>query len=174
MPHIVFSVRTPPGEPVAGAAVLAAYPDGRYRTGVTNAEGEWGVDLYRTDLEMRVMAAAKGHLPTCHHIIIGDEQSVPLVLPPSPGKNGIVFTSSTGHIPNLEGRLNPVRDGERAYVYTDNIAIDGRVSSPAHFEIGQPMNLLDVYGNESTVIFLAVEHQFSLLEYTDPQPYPGV
>ena len=172
MPEVVFEVKGHGGEPVRGAAVLAAYPDGRYLTGGTGADGRCPLDLYRGDQEMKVLVAAEGHLPFHTTIVPGKSESLSLELQPSKeDRNALLFTRSTGYIPGISGRLNPHKDG---YVYADNIAIDGRLATPAaRFEIGEPLHLIDVYGIETTVRFLVVEGQFSLIEYTEPTAYAG-
>ena len=172
MADVVFQVKAQGGEAVGGAAVLAAYPDGRYLTGRTDDDGKCPLDLYRGDQEMRVLVAAEGHLPFHTTIVPGKSETVTLELEPSreDGK-ALLFTRSTGYIPGISGRLNPHKDG---YVYADNIAIDGRLATPAaRFEIGRPLHLLDVYGVETTIRFLVVEGQFSLIEYTEPTAYAG-
>lgn len=170
MPDVTFRLRSPEGAAVAGAAILAAYPNATYRTGRTGADGEWSVDLYRTDQEMTVLAAAQGHLPLCE-TVKPDEAVVDLVLTPSTdGRSSVLFTKTTGHIPGIEGRLNPINDG-RTYVYADNIAINGKVANPAAFEVGDPLHLIDVYGVETEIRFIVVTAQFSLIEYTEPRPF---
>ena len=100
------------------------------------------------------------------------QKTVPLELTPSTKeRKSALFTRSTGYIPGIEGRLNPHKDG---YVYGENIAINGRLANPAaRFEIGEALHLIDVYGVETTIRFLVVEGQYSLIEYTDPKPYGG-
>ena len=171
MTDVAFRLESPQGEAVPDAAILVAYPNETYRTGQTNADGECWLDLYRTDQEMKVLAAAEGYQPLCTDIVPGDSPTVSLVLAPSTvGCRAVLFTRSTGHIPGVEGRLNPQNDG-RTYVYADNIAIDERPANPARFEIGESLHLMDVYGVETTIRFLAVTGQFSLIEYTEPKPY---
>ena len=172
MTDVVFQIETPPGAAVCGAAVLAAYPDGRYLTGLTDAQGECRLDLYRTDQEMKVLVASENHLPFHDAVVPGQLKTVPLKLEPSTkGRKSVLFTRSTGYIPGISGRLNPHADG---YVYGDNIAINGRLAKPAaHFEIGEPLHLIDVYGVETTIRFLVVEGHFSLIEYTEPKSYGG-
>ena len=63
MADVAFEIKTNKGAAVRGAAVLVAYPDGRYITGQTDADGKCRLNLYRTDQEMKVLAAAEGHLP---------------------------------------------------------------------------------------------------------------
>ncbi len=171
MTDVAFRLESPRGEAVPDATMLVAYPNGTYRTGQTNAEGECWLDLYRTDQELKVLAAAEGYRPLCTTLVPGDSTTVSLVLEPSTERcKAALFTRRTGHIPGIEGRLNPKNDG-RTYVYADNIAINGRPANPARFEIGEPLHLMDVYGVETTIRFLAVTGQFSLIEYTEPKAY---
>ena len=172
MADVEFQVKTRGGATIPWAAVLAAYPDGRYLTGQTDADGKCRLNLYRVDQEMKLLVAAKDQLPYHTTLIPGKSDVVSLELEPSKeDKKGLLFTQSTGYIPGIEGRLNPHKDG---YVYGDNIAINGKLATPAaHFEIGESLHLIDVYGVETTVRFLVVEGQFSLIEYTEPKAYAG-
>ena len=172
MADVVLEIKTNKGAAVRGAAVLVAYPDGRYLTGETDADGKCWLNLYRTDQEMKVLVAAEGHLPFHETVIPGKSEIMPVELAPSKDdKKALLFTRSTGYIPGIEGRLNPHQGG---YVYGDNIAINGRLAKPAaHFAIGEYLNLIDVYGVETTIRFLEVEGQFSLIEYTEPKAYAG-
>ena len=50
--------------------------------------------------------------------------------------------------------------------------MNGRLAYPAaHFAIGECLHLIDVYGVETTIRFLEVEEEFSLIEYTEPKAY---
>ena len=162
MADVAFEIKTNKGAAVRGAEVLVAYPDGRYLTGQTDADGRCQLNLYRTDQEMKVLVAAEGHLPFHKAIILGELEVVPVELVPSKDdKRALLFTRSTGYVPGIEGRLNPHKGG---YVYGDNIAIDGRLATPAApFAIGECLHLIDVYGVETTIRFLEVEGQFSLI-----------
>ncbi len=172
MADVVFRAKTRGGASIQRAAVLTAYPDGRYLTGQTDTNGKCRLDLYRVDLEMKVLIAAEGHLPFHRSLVLGNAEAVTLELEPSKDdRKALLFTRGTGYIPGIEGRLAPHKDG---YVYGDNIAINGKLATPAaHFEIGQCLQLLDVFGVETTVRFLVVEEQFSLIEYTEPKAYAG-
>ena len=172
MPDVIFEINGSQGEPIQGAAVLAAYPSGVSVRGQTNVKGECPLHLYRTDQDMTVLVAAEGYLPFHTILMTGDSARVHLKLEPSKeGRKAMLFDKSTGYIPGIEGRLNPHKDG---YVYGDNIAINGRLATPAaHFKIGEPLHLVDVYGVETTIRFLVVEGQFSLIEYTEPTAYAG-
>ena len=78
MADVVFETKTNKGAAVRGAAVLVAYPDGRYLTGQTDADGKGRLNLYRTDQEMKVLVAAEGHLPFHKTIIPGKSEIVPV------------------------------------------------------------------------------------------------
>ena len=172
MADVVLEIKTTKGADVRGAEVLVAYPDGRYLTGQTDADGKCHLNLYRTDQEMKVLVAAEGYLPFHKTIVPGKSEIVPVELESSKDdKRALLFTRNIGYIPGIEGRLNPDKGG---YVYGDNIAINGRLANPAaHFKIGECLHLIDVYGVETTIRFLEVEGQFSLIEYTEPRSYSG-
>lgn len=173
MEDVIFEVKGPHAVAIPGAAVLAAYPNRTYVTGQTDQDGQCLLRLYRTDQEMTVLVAADGYLPYHATTVPQERKRIVAELEPSKdGRKAALFTRSTGYLPGVEGRINPHRDG---YVYADNIAIDGALATPAvRFEIGQPLQFLDVFGVETTVRFLVVEGQFSLLEYTEPEAYVGV
>ena len=172
MPAVVFQIKGLQGMAVHGAAVLAAYPNRTYLTGQTDTDGECRFDLYRIDQVMKVLIATEGYLPFHDTIVLGKQETIPLELKPSTEeRNALLFTRSTGYIPGISGRLKLHKDG---YVYGDNIAINGRLAKPAaRFKIGEALHLLDVSGVETTIRFLEVEGQFSLIEYTRPKAYGG-
>ena len=97
VPEVVFQAKKPRGEVVKGAAVLAAYPDGRYLTGLTDSKGECSLDLYRTDQEMKVLVAAEGHMPFHTMVVPGASEPVRLELEPSTKeRKAALFTREHG------------------------------------------------------------------------------
>ena len=150
MNDLVLRVKSIEGAPIHGTAVLVAYPNGTYLTGNTDVHGNCQFTLYRTDQPMKVLAAADGYLPFKTTIDPKMAESFSLGLEPSKDeRKGLLFTKSTGYIPGLEGRLNPHKDG---YVYANNVAINGRLATPAvHFDIEEPLHLIDVFGVETTI-----------------------
>ena len=155
-----------------GGAVLVAYENNTYRIGRSDPDGRCAFALYRSDEPMKVLVTAEGHLPLMTTIDPKVAEPKILTLEPSQDdRRALLFTQSTGYIPGIEGRLNPHKGG---YVYANNIAINGQLGTPAvHFTLEEPLHLIDVYGMETTVRFLAVEGQFSLIEYTKPKAYTG-
>ncbi len=172
MPEVTFLVESPEGTGIRDAMLLVAYPNQTYRTGPTDRNGKRSFRLYRTDQEMTVLGATKGYLPLRETVAPGSAETIHLTMQPSEsGRSAVLFTSATGYIPGIEGRLNPINDGGRTYVYADNIAVDGGPANPSTFEIGQTLHLIDVCGMETEIRFLLVAARFSLIEYTDPRPW---
>jgi hypothetical protein len=86
---------------------------------------------------------------------------------------GSLICHSTGNIPGLEGRLNPILDsGNRMYLYADNIAIDGGKGQPAGFALNKPFQLEDSNGVIMEVQVLHIQGRTSLLQYVRPS-YDG-
>jgi hypothetical protein len=80
---------------------------------------------------------------------------------------GSLVIHSTGYIPGLAGRLNPILDTEnRTYLYADNVAIDGGKAQPANFSVNEPIALEDANG---AIVFATVKHiagRVALIQYT--------
>ena len=67
----------------------------------------------------------------------------------------MAFTEGTGHLPNLNGRLNPILDNlDRMYLYATNVAINEGKQQPVHFKLNRPLRLTDVNGFEWIVRFI--------------------
>lgn len=83
---------------------------------------------------------------------------------------GSVLCHSTGYIPGLEGRLNPILDtSNRMYLYADNIAINGGGSQPASFKVNHPFELEDCNGVVMQVRVLHIQGRTSLLQFVRPR-----
>lgn len=82
---------------------------------------------------------------------------------------GSVIISSTGYIPGIAGRLEPILDTvNRMYLYADNIAINGGVVQPATFRINEPIELEDANGVVTYVTIKLIDGRTSLLQYLRP------
>jgi hypothetical protein len=76
---------------------------------------------------------------------------------------------STGHIPGLSGRLNPILDpSNRTWVYADNIAVNGGVNQPASFSLNVPLEMEDANGAIFMVTFKFIRGRTSLAQYLKP------
>ena len=83
-----------------------------------------------------------------------------------PDGGSAIFAGSTGYLPGLSGRLNPIRDSSnRTYLYADNIAINGGELQPVSFAIGEALHLQDADGKQLIVRFLSILDSDSLIEY---------
>jgi len=83
---------------------------------------------------------------------------------------GSVVCHSTGYIPGLEGRLNPILDtSNRTYLYADNIAINGGENQPAAFKVNHPFELEDCNGVVMQVRVLHIQGRTSLIQFIRPR-----
>ena len=155
------------GGPVAGADVLALFPNNTYKQGVTNDHGEASVELHATDLPMTVFVAAPGFRAHVERDWVPAEGGLAVDLQPLRRGGAVIFPEATGPIPGLRGRLNPVRDSlDRSCLYASNIAINRGEMQPVHFRFGEEMRLTDSEGAEMTVRVMAIVGRSALLEYS--------
>ena len=166
----VIAIVTSDGVPVSGATVLAMFPDKTWKKGRANADGKCELYLYRPDLPMTVFVAGDNHEAQVKEWLPADhDNKLEVELAPSKAST-IVLAEGIGYIPDLEGRLNPIRDsGDRMYLYATNIAINEGVSQPAPFTVGEKLSLRDANGHETTIRVMAIEGRASLIEYTPIQ-----
>ena len=158
---------TAAGRPLAGAKVVALYPNKTWMAEETDAFGRVNFGFY-SELPITVFCAAPGHAA---HVERDWHPPEPLhvQLEPLPLGGSTVFTDGIGHLPDLAGRLNPVLDDlDRMYLYAPNIAIDEGKQQPVHFKLNQPLRLTDVNGFEWVVRFIEMIGTSALLEYEAP------
>lgn len=80
--------------------------------------------------------------------------------------SGSLIIHSTGHIPGLNGRLNPILDtSNRTYLYADNISMNGEHKQPYSFAPNVPFELEDASGAKFEVEVKLIYGRTSLLEY---------
>ena len=154
------------GEPLADADVLVLFPNKTWKRANTGENGEAHFDLYTSVLPMTVFVAAKGFAAKLVKTWIPAECALHIELKPLPDGGAVIFPQSTGYIPGLAGRLNPIRDSlDRTYLYTDNIAINGGKQKPVSFLPGEEMHLVDANGKEMLVRIVDIVGQSALVEY---------
>ncbi|MDE0474961.1 MAG: putative DNA binding domain-containing protein, partial [Gammaproteobacteria bacterium] len=113
------------GDPLAGADVLALFPNKTWKRASTDREGEARLELHSVHLPMTVFTAAAGCAAHVEHEWIPAERALAVELAALPDGGSVVFAEETGHVPGLSGRLNPIRDtSNRTYLYASNIAIN--------------------------------------------------
>ncbi len=153
--------------PLAGADVVALFPNGTWKRGSTDSEGETHLDLHAVHLPMTVFAAAPGCAARVEPEWIPAQRPLAVDLTPLPAGGSVVFPEATGHIPGLAGRLNPILDtGNRTYLYATNIAINGGRIQPVSFVPGEEdLHMMDADGAEFLVQVVAITGRSSILEY---------
>ena len=157
------------GRPLAGATVLALYPSRTQMQEMTDAFGrvQFG---FHSELTITVYCAAPGHRA---HVERGWRPPAPLSveLEAFPTGGSMVIPERTGHLPGLEGRLNPILDSlDRMYLYATNVAIDEGRQQPMHFKQNEAIRLTDVHVAEWMVRFVEMAGNSSVLEYEPPPP----
>jgi hypothetical protein len=165
---VVVTVHTE-GVPQDGANVLALFPNNTWKSAVTDEHGEARLDLHSVNLPMTVFVAGSGVAACVEREWLPSERSLAIELTPLPNGGSVVFSESTGHIPGLSGRLNPILDTHlRTYLYASNIAINGGVQQPVTFvPETEELHLMDADGNGKLVRIVAISGRSSLLEYRD-------
>ena len=162
---VVITVRSA-SQPLSGSDVLTLFPNKTWKRATTDENGEAEVDLHTTHLPMTVFAAALGHGAHLEREWIPSQGSLAVELVPLREGGSVIFAESTGYLPVVNGRLNPLRDShERTYLYASNIAIDQGKQQPVHFALGEDLRLTDADGREATVRIVEVVGRSALLEY---------
>ena len=154
------------GRPLPGVDLLVLFPNRTWREATTDQEGAATVDLYTTHLPMTVFAAARGCAAHVERDWVPERRALGIELQALAGGGSCFFAESTGYIPALAGRLNPIRDAhDRTYLYASNIAIDEGRQQPVHFVLGEELRLTDAEGREALVRVVDIVGRSALVEY---------
>ena len=154
------------GRPLAGADILVLFPNKTWKHAVTDENGEATVSLHSTHLPMTVFVSAKGFAAHVERDWVPAKKSLAVELDSLSEGGSIIFTESTGEVPGLAGRLNPILDTrDRTYLYASNVAIEGGKQQPVHFVLGQELLLTDADGREKAVRIVEILGRSSILEY---------
>ncbi|MBD9489941.1 KGGVGR-motif variant AAA ATPase [Ensifer sp. ENS11] len=149
--------------PVAGAHICALSENGTSVESVTDDEGRATLEL-RASRAYKILSAHSSYLPA----VIKDFHThdvLELRLKRQRAIGSAVLQSS-GYIPGLNGRLNPILDTlNRTYLYADNIAVDGGKKQPTAFTVDEPFILEDNQGNVIRAAVRLIEGRTTLIEY---------
>ncbi len=163
----VISVRSG-NKPLGGIHLLLVYPDKTWVQATTNDEGEATVHLYTTDLPMTVFAAAPKYAAYIELGWIPSQRPFAINLDHLPKGRSVVFAESTGYLPRLNGRINPIRDAhDRTYLYASNLSINDGQQQPVNFIPGETLSFTDANGKELCVRVIEIIGRSSLMEYFD-------
>ena len=115
---------------------------------------------------MTVFAAASGYAACLEHEWVPAQGSLELEMQSLAEGGSVIFPEQIGHIPDLVGRLNPIRDSQdRTYLYASNIAINGGKPQADHFVLGEELLLTDANGADVQVRIVDIVGRSALLEY---------
>lgn len=149
---------------ISGATVTAQAENGTTIEAMTNDEGRAVLQI-ATRRSYRLLIA-HSQFPAAIVDDVDPAEGIQVTLPRSENL-GSVIIHSTGCIPGLSGRLNPILDtSHRMYMYADNIAIDGGKPQPANFAINEPVELEDAQGK---VVYATIKHiaaRTALIQFT--------
>ena len=137
-------------QPLADAHVLVLYPNKTYREARTDAFGHADF-LLHSRVPMTVFCAAPGHTAAVATDRMPNGQ-LALALETASNGGSLIIPHRTGHLPGIQGRLNPILDHlDRMYLYADNVAINDGMAQPVHFALNEPLRLTDALGATATL-----------------------
>ena len=152
--------------PVCDGTVVALADNGTTKQANSGADGIAVLSIQVRRL-YRILVAHPD-FPAAFVEHVDPVESLEIVLPRAENLGSLVI-HSTGYIPGINGRLNPIQDASnRTYLYADNIAIDGGKPQPATFRINEPFRLEDADGNITFVTVKLSHRQTFLLQYLRP------
>ena len=152
------------GDPLRGVHVLLLYPNKTYREERTDGFGRADFDLYAM-LPMTVLCAAPGFAACVMRSYLPDK-SLEVRLRPLVNGGSMIIAKRTGHLPGIQGRLNPILDNlDRTYLYADNVAINDGLQQPVHFSLNEPVRLTDSMGAVATLWFREMVGSSCVFDY---------
>ena len=157
------------GAPLPGVDVLMLYPNKTYREARTDAFGRAEFVLH-AKLPMTVLCAAEAFGA---HVARDYQPDGPLKMRmrPAPDGGSLIIANRTGHLPGLQGRLNPKLDSlDRTYLYADNVAINDGETQPVHFALNEPLRLTDSLGAKATLWFREMVGASCVFDYRYERP----
>lgn len=159
-----ITVRNQNGDPIENSTIYYSSNNGTFLKGITNNLGQWEMKI--PTRRLYTVLVAHPDFPSALYPDLDPSNDLDLELYESKGIGSIVI-ESTGYIPGFEGRLNPILDsGNRRYLYAENIAINGGLIQPVHFEINKPFELEDAKGDIIQINIKYMKGLVTLIDYT--------
>ncbi|WP_368485829.1 TIR domain-containing protein [Pseudoalteromonas sp. SD03] len=151
------------GNPVEGATVVAIADNNTTKSAASESDGVAKL-MISTRRSYQILVSHPDY-PGAIVQSWDSAEDLKIVLA-STDNTGSVICMSTGYIPGLQGRLNPILDtSNRTYLYADNIAINGGQNQPTTFSIDEPFELEDCDGVIMQVKVLHIQGRTSLLQF---------
>lgn len=161
------SVISTTGAVVASANVVAIADNGTTKGGQTDANGK--VTLTIPTRRHYQLLVAHPEYPAALISSWDPAEGIQITLATTEN-TGSIICHSTGYIPGLEGRLNPsFHTDKTAYLYADNIAIDGGKKQPATLKVNEPFELEDSNGVIMVVRIIHIQGRTSLIQFIRPR-----
>lgn len=154
------------GELLVGASLLLIADNNTYLNAKSNS---LGLGTFKINIRRNYkLYCAKENYPSYLVDKIDPEKNIEISIHSSENVGSIICLS-TGYIPSLKGRLNPILDtSNRRYIYADNIAINGGQAQPVMFATNQPMDMEDCDGIIMQVTVKDIQGHASLIEFVKP------
>jgi len=153
------------GNSVAGARILLVSQNGTYLDGETGLDGK-AIIANRRHKSVTVFCAHNGFPAFLLRDFDGFDLNIKLTRVPRTGS--IICPNGTGHIPGLEGRLNPILDNyNRLYLDATNISIEDLPKQPVTFRLNEPVRLEDKFGNVFMTKVIEIVGRSSLIEFEE-------
>lgn len=160
----VFNITDTNKLAIAGVELLVIAKNNTFFQGKTDENGE----VTFTDLPVKEYSVFIAHPDYPAYVIDGyiPTKDLEVTLQKLQHVGSVIVSNGTGHIPGLDGRLNPILDtSDRTYLYANNIAIAGGKSQPVTFVVGEPITLEDRNGTVASVTIVRIQGRSSLLQY---------
>lgn len=169
---IVIRVLAEDGSPVADASVAVVGANGNVVRATHSVDGAFRASVPQG----RLVDLWVGHEHHSAHLEPNVEpgSDIEIRLGRAADTGSTVFFGSTGLLPSVAGRFNPIYDSvQRYYVYIDNAAANGQPARPFRFTPGEAFEVEDATGAVTAVTILATTGNGSLIEYVGP-PAPRI
>ncbi|WP_204137864.1 toll/interleukin-1 receptor domain-containing protein [Halomicronema sp. CCY15110] len=165
--HAQINVISSEGLPIDCASITAIADNSTTKITMTSSDGKAVIEIPTRRLYRLLVAHPKYPGALISSWDPNDDLKVTLF---ESENTGSVICHSTCHIPNLQGRLNPILDtSRRTYLYADNVAINGGVQQPGRFIVNEPFELEDCNGMVMQVKVMFIQGRTSLLQYVHPR-----
>ena len=156
------------GNSIEGVNLLLLFPNNISKQAVTDKNGEAKIYLHSTKMPMTMFVSAENYSAYLKKNGTPLNGISTIELQRLPNGGSVIFLNSTGYIPGLKGRLNPILDTlNKTYLYADNIAINGGQKQPVNFTFRKNLHLQDSNGIEKNIRIIDIKGESILLEYHD-------
>ena len=149
---------------IAGADIYLIHRNGTHRPNKSNGIGEV-VFSFDKNIFYTIFVAHKDFLAG----IVDNfqcETDIEVKLKRKNGVGSMIFSSGTGHIPGIQGRLNPILDSiRRTYLYAENISVNNNSPQPTDFQFGGNISLEDSVGNTADIRIHRIIQNCIILDY---------